>query len=193
MTSHRNQKIRWGIIGPGSIAKAFRRRRRRLAHRHARRDRHARSEQGRPCRRLSRALASSTATMPCSPTRRSTRSTSRRRIRPRRMGDQGGRGGQACACRKADGAHSLRGRRDDPCARKAGTFAGEAFMYRLHPQTAKLVELIGSGAIGEVRMIQSSFGFAMAELHAGAPALSPTIWPAAASWMSAAIRSRWRA
>ena len=25
-------------------------------------------------------------------------------------------------------------------ARKAGTFLGEAFMYRLHPQTAKLVE-----------------------------------------------------
>lgn len=45
--------------------------------------------------------------------------------------------------------------------RKAGTFAGEAFMYRLHPQTAKLGELIRSGAIGEVRMIQSSFGFSM--------------------------------
>ena len=34
-------------------------------------------------------------------------------------------------------------------------------MYRLHPQTAKLGELIASGAIGEVRMIQSSFGFQM--------------------------------
>ena len=45
--------------------------------------------------------------------------------------------------------------------RKAGTFAGEAFMYRLHPQTQKLGELIASGAIGEVRMIQSSFGFQM--------------------------------
>jgi predicted dehydrogenase/aryl-alcohol dehydrogenase-like predicted oxidoreductase len=45
--------------------------------------------------------------------------------------------------------------------RKAGTFAGEAFMYRLHPQTAKLGELVASGAIGEVRMIKSSFGFAM--------------------------------
>ena len=30
-------------------------------------------------------------------------------------------------------------------ARKAGTFLGEAFMYRLHPQTAKLVELIRVG------------------------------------------------
>ncbi len=45
--------------------------------------------------------------------------------------------------------------------RKAGTFAGEAFMYRLHPATAKLRELVASGAIGQVRMIQSSFGFQM--------------------------------
>jgi predicted dehydrogenase/aryl-alcohol dehydrogenase-like predicted oxidoreductase len=45
--------------------------------------------------------------------------------------------------------------------RKAGTFAGEAFMYRLHPQTTKLGELLASGIIGEVRMIQSSFGFQM--------------------------------
>ena len=48
-------------------------------------------------------------------------------------------------------------------ARKAGTFLGEAFMYRLHPQTLKLVELVKSGAIGEVRLIRSSFGFAMPE------------------------------
>lgn len=46
-------------------------------------------------------------------------------------------------------------------ARKAGVFAGEAYMYRLHPQTAKLVELIKSGAIGEVRLIRTSFGFNM--------------------------------
>ncbi|TJV21351.1 MAG: oxidoreductase [Mesorhizobium sp.] len=46
-------------------------------------------------------------------------------------------------------------------ARKAGTFLGEAFMYRLHPQTKKLVELIRSGVVGEIRMIKSSFGFAM--------------------------------
>jgi predicted dehydrogenase/aryl-alcohol dehydrogenase-like predicted oxidoreductase len=44
---------------------------------------------------------------------------------------------------------------------KAGTFAGEAFMYRLHPATAKLAELIRADAIGQVRMIQSSFGFQM--------------------------------
>lgn len=46
-------------------------------------------------------------------------------------------------------------------ARKAGVFMGEAYMYRLHPQTLKLVELIRAGTIGEVRLIKSSFGFAL--------------------------------
>ncbi|WP_307282154.1 aldo/keto reductase [Labrys wisconsinensis] len=46
-------------------------------------------------------------------------------------------------------------------ARKAGTFMAEAFMYRSHPQTARLVELVRAGAVGEVRLIRSSFGFAM--------------------------------
>jgi predicted dehydrogenase/aryl-alcohol dehydrogenase-like predicted oxidoreductase len=44
---------------------------------------------------------------------------------------------------------------------RAGTFIGEAFMYRLHPATRALGDLVASGAIGEVRMIQSSFGFQM--------------------------------
>ena len=39
-------------------------------------------------------------------------------------------------------------------------FLMEAFMYRVHPQTAKLVELVRDGAIGEVRQIEASHGFA---------------------------------
>jgi len=46
-------------------------------------------------------------------------------------------------------------------AARNGTFMGEAFMYRLHPNTLVLVDLIRSGLIGEVRLIKSSFGFAM--------------------------------
>lgn len=46
-------------------------------------------------------------------------------------------------------------------ARKAARFLGEAYMYRLHPQTRRLVELVAAGAIGDVRLIKSSFGFAM--------------------------------
>jgi predicted dehydrogenase/predicted oxidoreductase len=44
-------------------------------------------------------------------------------------------------------------------ARRAGVLFMEAFMYRCHPQTAKLVELIRGGAIGEVKLISAAFGF----------------------------------
>ncbi|MEX1015873.1 MAG: aldo/keto reductase [Phycisphaeraceae bacterium] len=44
-------------------------------------------------------------------------------------------------------------------AAEHGTFLMEAFMYRCHPQTAKLVELIRSGVIGDVQLIQGTFGF----------------------------------
>ncbi len=50
-------------------------------------------------------------------------------------------------------------------ARKAGVFAGEAFMYRVHPQTAKLIELVKSGVIGDLRIIRSSFGFNMGKVN----------------------------
>ena len=40
-----------------------------------------------------------------------------------------------------------------------GVFFMEAFMYRCHPQTARLVELIRDGAIGEVRVIQVAFSY----------------------------------
>lgn len=42
-------------------------------------------------------------------------------------------------------------------ARKANRVLIEAFMYRAHPQTAKVVELIRSGAIGNVKEIRTSF------------------------------------
>ena len=46
-------------------------------------------------------------------------------------------------------------------ARAHDVFLMEAFMYRCHPQTAKLYELISAKAIGEVRMIQTHFGYNM--------------------------------
>ena len=44
-------------------------------------------------------------------------------------------------------------------AEAAGLIAMEAFMYRHHPQTKLLQELVAGGAVGEVRLIRSSFGF----------------------------------
>jgi len=37
----------------------------------------------------------------------------------------------------------------------------EAFMYRHNPQTAKLVELVRDGAIGELRLIRSAFSYGL--------------------------------
>jgi predicted dehydrogenase/aryl-alcohol dehydrogenase-like predicted oxidoreductase len=44
-------------------------------------------------------------------------------------------------------------------ARANNVLLMEAFMYRGHPQTAKITELVRSGAIGEVRLVQATFGF----------------------------------
>ncbi|HEY3289980.1 MAG TPA: Gfo/Idh/MocA family oxidoreductase [Anaerolineae bacterium] len=47
-------------------------------------------------------------------------------------------------------------------ARKAGVIVTEAFMYRHHPQTIKVKELVDSGAIGQLRLIRGSFTFNIA-------------------------------
>ncbi|HET7718150.1 MAG TPA: aldo/keto reductase [Bauldia sp.] len=47
-------------------------------------------------------------------------------------------------------------------ARRSGTFLGEAFMYRLHPMTARIVDLVRQKTVGELRMIRSSIGFNVA-------------------------------
>ncbi|EDY81799.1 Oxidoreductase family, NAD-binding Rossmann fold protein [Verrucomicrobiia bacterium DG1235] len=44
-------------------------------------------------------------------------------------------------------------------AETAGVTLVEAYMYRCHPQSAKVVELIKKGKIGKVRLIQAAFGF----------------------------------
>ncbi|MCL6628412.1 MAG: aldo/keto reductase [Armatimonadetes bacterium] len=44
-------------------------------------------------------------------------------------------------------------------ARRNDVFLMEAFMYRCHPQTAKLVELIRDKVIGDVRIIEATFSF----------------------------------
>jgi len=43
--------------------------------------------------------------------------------------------------------------------KEGGVFFMEAFMYRTHPQTQSLVDLLRSGEIGEVKLIQCTFSF----------------------------------
>jgi predicted dehydrogenase len=44
---------------------------------------------------------------------------------------------------------------------KTGRLLTEAFMYRHNPQTKKLVELVQSGAIGELRLVRSAFSYSL--------------------------------
>jgi D-xylose 1-dehydrogenase (NADP+, D-xylono-1,5-lactone-forming) len=44
-------------------------------------------------------------------------------------------------------------------ASRAGWLLSEAFMYRHNPQTAKVTELVESGAIGALRLVRSAFSF----------------------------------
>jgi predicted dehydrogenase len=46
-------------------------------------------------------------------------------------------------------------------AESAGRLLSEAFMYRHHPQAAQLVELVRSGAIGELRLVRAAFSYAL--------------------------------
>jgi predicted dehydrogenase len=50
--------------------------------------------------------------------------------------------------------------------RAADVFLMEAFMYRCHPQTLKLVELIRDGSIGQVRVIQAAFSYDLGDSDA---------------------------
>ena len=46
-------------------------------------------------------------------------------------------------------------------AEREGRLLSEAFMYRHHPQTRRLQELVDEGAIGELRLIRSAFSYSL--------------------------------
>jgi len=67
--------------------------------------------------------------------------------------------GKHILCEKPMGLNYAEGMVMVEAARANNVLLMEAFMYRCHPQTAKIVELIRSGAIGEVKLVQATFGF----------------------------------
>lgn len=69
--------------------------------------------------------------------------------------------GKHILCEKPIGINAEEARQMIDAARRNDVFLMEAFMYRCHPQTAKVVELVKTKAIGDVRMIQATFGFAL--------------------------------
>ncbi len=67
--------------------------------------------------------------------------------------------GKHILCEKPIGMNHAEAMAIIEAARAHDVFLMEAFMYRCQPQTAKLVELIRSGAIGEVRVIEAAFAY----------------------------------
>jgi predicted dehydrogenase len=68
-------------------------------------------------------------------------------------------GGKAVLCEKPAGMNRAELEEMLAAAKSNGVFFMEAFMYRCHPQTQLLRELIRSGEIGAIRMIHASFSY----------------------------------
>lgn len=65
--------------------------------------------------------------------------------------------GKQILCEKPLGINHAEAMAIIDAARRNDVFLMEAFMYRCHPQTAKLIELVVDGAIGKVRLIEAAF------------------------------------
>ncbi len=73
------------------------------------------------------------------------------------------RAGKHVLCEKPLAATAHEARAMFEAARQHNVHLAEGFPYLAQPQTIKLRELLAAGAIGDVRLIQASFGFTLAD------------------------------
>jgi predicted dehydrogenase len=71
--------------------------------------------------------------------------------------------GKHVLCEKPLGLTAAECREMGAAAEANGVKLMEAFMYRFHPRTERAVELVRSGAIGELRSVHSAFSFRMGD------------------------------
>ena len=69
--------------------------------------------------------------------------------------------GKHVICEKPFSRHASDVEAAFDAADRTGRLLTEAFMYRHNPQTAKLVELVRGGAIGELRVVRTAFSYAL--------------------------------
>ncbi|MFL5734830.1 MAG: Gfo/Idh/MocA family protein [Chloroflexia bacterium] len=70
--------------------------------------------------------------------------------------------GKHVLCEKPIAANTAETVEIAEAAEKHGVKLMEAFMYRFHPQTGRVRQLLADGAIGEIKIIRASFGFYLA-------------------------------
>jgi len=73
------------------------------------------------------------------------------------------RAGKHVLCEKPLSATAGEARAMFDAARRHGVHLVEGYPYRAQPQTLKLRELLDAGVIGDVRLIQASFGFTLGD------------------------------
>jgi predicted dehydrogenase len=69
------------------------------------------------------------------------------------------RAGKHILCEKPLAVSAVQCQEMEAAAQEGGVLLMEAFMYRFHPRTEQVIERVRAGALGPLRMIQSSFTF----------------------------------
>jgi predicted dehydrogenase len=73
--------------------------------------------------------------------------------------------GKHVLCEKPLARRSEEAERAFDAAEQAGRVLAEAFMYRHHPQTRLVAQLVSEGAVGELRAIRAAFSFPLSNLE----------------------------
>jgi xylose dehydrogenase (NAD/NADP) len=69
--------------------------------------------------------------------------------------------GKHVLCEKPLSRHTAEVEAAFDAAERTGRLMSEAFMYRHNPQTKRVKELVDEGAIGELRLVRSAFGYSL--------------------------------
>jgi D-xylose 1-dehydrogenase (NADP+, D-xylono-1,5-lactone-forming) len=77
--------------------------------------------------------------------------------------DAAARAGRHVLCEKPLGRSAAEAEAMFGVARECGVWLMEAFMYRFHPRTLALAELVARGDVGEPRLVRASFGFTVTD------------------------------
>ena len=113
-------------------------------------------------RRRGRSRAPTAPTRRCSRTTRSRRSTSRCRTRCTASGrSRRSRRASTCSARSRMSRHTDEVEAAFDAAERTGRLLSEAFMYRHNPQTKRAKQLVDDGAIGELRLVRSTFSYSL--------------------------------
>ena len=154
--------VKWGIVSTADINRKVipaRTRRRRSS---SSRSRAATRRAPTSTRRRGRSSARTAPTKRCSRTPRSRRSTSRSRTRCTASGrSRPSKRASTSSARSRSRATPDEVEAAFDAADRTGRLLSEAFMYRHNPQTKRAKELVDEGAIGELRLVRSTFSYSL--------------------------------